>query len=171
MELKDFFKLALKLIAIFFTVEAIYIIASNIQYFLRAREVLDLTGIWFVASALLPLLMYYLIFVKSDKLMKVLKIDKGFTSQKVEFGNLSSSEILKISFILFGLFMLIQGLPNLIVNLVYAFDYSASPKFSGIPETAIFNYFDMIQSGVYVVLGYLMISNYKGIAKLFEKKS
>ena len=171
MELKDFFKLALKLIAIFFAVDAIYIIASNIQYFLSAREVLDFTGIWIIASTILPLIMYYLIFVQSDKLMKVLKIDKGFASQKVEFGNLSSSEILKIAFILFGLFMIIQGLPNLVVNLVYAFDYSASPKFSDVTETAIFNYFDMIQSGVFVVLGYLMISNYKGIAKWFEKKS
>ncbi|MEQ6124634.1 hypothetical protein AAON49_10565 [Pseudotenacibaculum sp. MALMAid0570] len=171
MELKDLFKLALKLIAIFYAIEAIFIIGSNIRYFLYGYDLLNISSIWMFISTIVPVLMYYLIFVQSDKLIKFLKIDKGFTSQQVNFGNLSSGEILKISFIIFGLIMIVWGLPNFVTNCFYAFKYSAGNHLLSDSEALKYDYFEITQSGIYILLGYLMISNYKRIANWFDKQS
>lgn len=170
MEIKDFFKLALKLIAIFYAIDAIFLIASNIQYFINTYEYKVYTVAWTILSTFIPVLMYYLIFVQSDRLIKILRIDRGFEGQKVHFGNLSSSEILKIAFIIFGLLMIVWGLPNFVTNCFYALKYSAGPKFyEPNPDTIRFDYFEMTQSAIYMLLGYLMVSNYKRIAIWFDK--
>lgn len=170
MEIKDFFKLALKLIAIFYAVEAIYFLAGNIQYFINIYEYEVITITWTILSTLIPVLMYYLIFVQSDKLVKFLKIDQGFEGKKVNFGSLSSLEILKIAFIIFGLIMIVWGLPNFLTNGFYAFKYSAGPQlYEPHPDAIRYDYFEMTQSGVYILMGYLMVSNYKRIANWFDK--
>tara|TARA_R110002073_G_scaffold53840_4_gene138806 strand:- start:17142 stop:17651 length:510 start_codon:yes stop_codon:yes gene_type:complete len=169
MEVKDLFRLALKLIAIFFTIEAIFLISGNIRYFVYGHEFLNISSIWMVISTLLPILMYYLIFVQSDKLIKFLKIEKGFKDQKVNFGNLTSNEILKITFIIFGLLMIVWGLPNFITNCFYAFKYSVEPQFLNDSQVFRHDYFEITESGIYILIGYLIISNYKRIANWFDK--
>jgi hypothetical protein len=169
MEVKDFFRLALKLIAIFYTIEAIFFISSNIRYFVYGGELLGVTTLWMVTSTLLPILMYYLIFVQSDKLIKFLKIDKGFKNQQIHFGNLTSNEILKIAFIIFGLMMIVWGLPSFITNCFYAFKYSVEPQFLNDSQVLKYDYFEVTESGIYILIGYLMISNYKRIANWFDK--
>ena len=170
MEIKDFIKLALKLIAIFYTIDGIYFIARNIQYFVITYEYKLYTVTWTIMTTVIPILMYYLIFVQSDKLIKFLKIDEGFEGQKVQFGNLKSNEILKIAFVIFGLLMIVWGLPNFLTNCFYAFKYSTEPRlYEPAPETLIFDYFEITQSAIYILLGYLMLTNYKRIANWFDK--
>lgn len=169
MEIKDFFKLTLKLIAIFYGIDAIYNIAGLMQYFALSFQYSYISIIWVIGSSLLIVLTYYLIFVKSDWLIRVLKIDQGFEGKKVHFGNLTSNEILKIGLIIFGLFMIVWGLPNFVTNLFYAFKYSAGPQFADNQTAVQHDYFEMTQSGIYIVLGYLMVSNYKNIARWFDK--
>ena len=169
MEIKDFFKLALKLIAIFYAVDAIYLISSNIQYFMYSQQYSNVTTLWIIITTVLPVLMYYLIFIQSDKLIKFLKIDKGFEGKEVNFGNLTSNEILKIAFIFFGCIMIVWGLPNFLINCFYAFKYSAGQQLIDSKSTIKYDYFEMTQSAIYVLMGYLMVSNYKRIANWFDK--
>lgn len=170
MKVKDLFRLALKIIAIFYAINAIFIIAKNIQFYMAGGFMFNIHYIWPIISTLIPVLVYYLIFVQSEKLIKFLKIEKGFESDEVNFGNLSSGEILKIALIIFGLLMIVWGLPNFVTNCFYAFKYSVEPHFYENDATTItYDYFEMTQSAIYVLIGYLMITNYKRIAKRFDK--
>ncbi len=168
MKVKDFFKLALKLIAIFYAVNAIYSIIGNLQYFIYANNFINITTLWIVISILVPVIIYYLIFVKSDKLIKVLKIDQGFENQEINFGNLTQNEVLKIAFIIFGLIMIVWGLPSFLTNCFYAFKYSVEPQFLNNSDGIKHDHIEIIQSAIYILLGYLMISNYKRITNWFD---
>jgi hypothetical protein len=170
MEIKDFFKLVLKLIAIFYGLDALFTIASSIQYYAYGNPFLNISTIWMIVSTLLPVLVYYLIFVQSDKLIRFLKIDKGFEGQKVQFGNLTSNEILKIAFIIFGLLMIVWGLPSFLTNCFYALKYSAGPQlYEPHQDTVKVDYYELTRSGIYILMGYLTVSNYKRIAKWFDQ--
>jgi hypothetical protein len=170
MEIKDFFKLALKLIAIFYAVQAVYLIVGNIYYFISTYKFQPVFAVFTLLSTLIPVVVYYLIFVQSDRVVRFLKIDKGFEGQKVHFGNLTSNEILKIAFIIFGLLMIVEGLPDFLTNVFYAFKDSAGSKFyEPNPDEMRYDYFAMTKSGIYILLGYLMLTNYKRIANWFDK--
>jgi len=169
MEFKDFFKLSLKLIAIFYGIDAIYNIAGLMQYFALSYQYSYLSITWVLGSSTLIVLTYYIIFLKSDWLIRFLKIDQGFKGKTVNFGNLTSNELLKIALILFGFFMIVWGLPNFVTNLFYAFKHSAGPQFADNQSAIQHDYLEMTQSGIYMLLGYLMVSNYKSIARWFDK--
>ena len=170
MKVKDFFRLALKLIAIFYAVQVIYSIAGSFQFFISSIPYSLFYAILGFIAVLIPAFVYYLIFVKSDKVMNILKIDKGFESEEVNFGNLSSKEILKIAFIIFGLLMIVQNIPSFVTNCFYAFKHSAKPTFYEFgADTAQHDYFAMTESGIYILLGYLMLTNYKRISGWFDK--
>ena len=94
MKVKDLFRLALKLIAIFYAISVIYSIAGSFQFLILSFEHSLYYALWGLILILIPALTYYVIFIKSDKVMNILLIDKGFESDEVNFGNLSSKEIL-----------------------------------------------------------------------------
>ncbi|MFY0630095.1 MAG: hypothetical protein JXR05_06915 [Flavobacteriaceae bacterium] len=169
MHVKDLFKLALKLIAIFYAFSAILLLIDNASYFIYTNNMLSFISLSMAIRVLAPVLVYYLVFKKSDWLVSVLNLDKGFENQQINFGSLSAKELIKITVLFLSLYMLFTGIPDFLSHCFYAFKYSIEPNLYIDNSYQRQDYFNWTVSGIYMLLGFLATQNYKRIANWIDK--
>lgn len=168
MEIKTFWTIILKGIGLWILLNAIYIIPQfTTTLFVFDNEIVwdNLLITWLISIAVfvLYILVARVFLFKSDWLMHFLKLDKNFTTEKIDI-NISSENLLKIIIIITGALILVEALPNLVAE-IYQFlrqkelikDYS---------ETSwLFYYF--LKS----LFGYLIMTNSKFIEKFINKEA
>lgn len=169
MEIKTFWTIVLKGIGLWLLVEAFYILPQMGSVFSISNY-----GDGFDSYVLLVWLFSILVFVlylfivrlflfKSEWLLNILKLEKNFTTDRIDIG-ISKSKVLKIIIVTTGALILVGGFPHLIRE-IYQFlrqkelikDYS---------ETSwLFFYF--LKS----IFGYLIMTNSRSIEKFISRES
>src|SRR5690606_26990278 len=103
-----------------------------------------------------------------------LKIDQGFDDERIEFGNFSSQKIMQLALILIGGFLIIDYLPDFLQFTYLAFKKEVSPSGLNLMEDLTFgktkDYFDWVISGMNLIVGYLLLTNYSRITEWINKK-
>ncbi|MFY0603567.1 MAG: hypothetical protein JXQ93_06425 [Flavobacteriaceae bacterium] len=164
---KDFFKLVIKAISLFFLFSSlINFMYSGISYALT--DYTYLSKHWYLGLALIPALIAFIAFIKADWIVKILKLEKGYDNETFNFGKLNATEIIKIAVIIIAFFLLIDNIPEFISHCFYSFKYSTEPKLYIDNSYKKDDYFKWTISGIKILGGYIMLTNYKRISKWID---
>lgn len=159
---RDFFRIIIRLFALYLLLLVIFnFIPSNISYLTYEFSIWPILII--LGSAVLMILLFIFLIRKSDNVIDVLKLDRGFDDDRIDFGNLGSSEIVKIALIFIGGFMILDHLPEFLQYCYLGFKKEISATglspFEAPGLAEFWDYFRWFVSGVNLLIGYLILSN------------
>ena len=166
---KDFFRLIIKLFGIYSIIFSLFsILPSSISMFYGSL----LFGI-LVTSAIIVLAvsLFYFLIVKSDLVINLLKLDKGFDNDRIEIANFNSENIIKLAAILLGGFLLIQYIPIFLIAAFQALKIHLSNSIDD--QFMTFNRHvtnSLVRGFINTLIGYFLITNYKWLSKVLDSK-
>lgn len=169
---KDFFRIVIRLFALYLLLLTIFnfipTMVSYLRYELEIWPILIILG-----SVILMILLFLFLLRKTDNVIDVLKLDKGFDDKLIEFGNLNSLEIVKIVLIFIGGFMILDHLPEFLNFCYLGFKKEISAtglsplEAPGLDE--FWDYFRGFNSMANILIGYLILSNLGKLAGFLVK--
>jgi hypothetical protein len=170
---RDFFRVIIKLFGLF---QLLIVIFQGVPQFLQLTAYSLEASSFFFGSLLFGLTIgiFVLLIYKVDTIIDWLKLDTGFDEDRIQFENFNSLQIIKLGLILISGVMILNHFPNLLSQSYLAFKNSASTGLIsalGTSQYAILDYYSWAISGLNVVLGYLLIANYKTVAIWLDNKT
>lgn len=171
---RDFFRLLIKIFALYALLITVFtLIPNNIFYTLIEFQPLIIIGS--IGFVILVILLYYFIIKKTDWIIDITKIDKGFDDDKIILEQLNSKVILNLGIILIGGIILITNLTEFIQYSYLSFKYEIQKQNTldsifGQSFGSDNDYFNWTFTGINVIIGYLLISNYQLISRWIEKR-
>jgi len=170
---RDFFKTIIKIIGLYFTVQTVFsYIPTNLSYifsFMESEEFLKIILLTTLYSAIAVSIFLFVLF-KSGKIVDILKLDKGFDDEKIEFGNFNNLKIMKLAVILIGGIMIVSNLSEFLNFLYHAFKNSARVSMYESNELTGEYIYNWITTGLNILIGYLLMTNFKSISKWLIKE-
>lgn len=162
---RDFFILIIKVFGLYSLVTSVFsILPMTISYLTIELDIYSV-GAFILSLGVSVSLMIFLLF-KSHYVADKLKLDKGFSEERIEISNFSEVGIIKLFCLLYGGYLIISQIPGLISHLYY------SIKYDGIElDFGILNPFDLVFSIINLTIGYLLITNFCQVAQLLHKPS
>lgn len=140
------------------------VIPQNISNLLFQFDIMMLLII--LATTMISVGLFLVLLFKSDFIIDKLNLDKGFDDENIILGNLNNESIFKFALIIIGGFLIIDYTPNLLFEIINAFKLKAT--FSSIEGSSV-NYFQISISAINILIGYLLITNYKSISAFLDK--
>ncbi|MFD0976984.1 hypothetical protein [Salinimicrobium gaetbulicola] len=170
---KDFFRILIKLFGIYALILSLFTyIPSNISYITYQFEPINLIYVFGFTALIIGV--YILLIRQTDRIINLLKIDKGFDDERIILGELNAVKILQLGLIIIGGFLIIDYLPNFLNYTFLAFKGQVSPSGLNYMEQVQFgsptDYLNWFVSGFNLILGYLLLTNYLRIAKWLNRK-
>jgi hypothetical protein len=163
---RDLFRVIIKIFGLYWFILTIFgVVPHVVQSFAIGFDlnmILIIIACLFISIGLLLILLF-----KTNSVVNFLKLDKGFDDENIQIGNLDNEGVLKLAILLIGGFLILDYIPALLFNIVNAFRYKAN--FTTV-EGANVDYFDIATGIINIVIGYLLITNYKWLAAYFAKK-
>ncbi len=173
---KDLFIIIIKIFGLYTLITTLFsVLPSNLVFVLSN---IDLIGIiWMLFVIVITVGLFYVLIRKSDKISNLLRLQEGFDNENIDFGGLKNIDIIKLSVLIIGGFLFIENLPAFLSNTLFAFKSSIPKTFDdAYTSQATFKYNTLedyiywITSGLNVLIGYLLVSNYKKISVYLHKK-
>lgn len=162
---RDFFVLLIKVFGLNALVNGIFsVIPNNMMFGFSNVDIFVV--LWTIAVVGIFFGTFWILILKADWLAGLLKLDKGFSDERIELGNLSSADIIKLGIFVIGGLLLIQSIPGLLSHVFWAFKGELVGK-----EFNEKDKFNFAVSVLNVLAGYLLMTNYDRVSKLFEDKS
>jgi hypothetical protein len=128
-----------------------------------------------MGTTILVVGLYVLLIRKTDKIIDWLKIDTGFDDDRIEIGNFNAIGIVKLALIMIGGFLVIDHLPYTLHYSYLAFKSEVSPNGLNMMESyrdgGQMDYFQWTIDTINLVLGIVLLTNYKQIAHWIENKN
>jgi len=119
--------------------------------------------VWaFIALAVSIGLFAVLIF-KAESLVDLMKLDRGFDDDKIELGNFSSADVVKIGAFIIGGLLILNNISTFLSHTLFAFKGSVVGRNYGASEN-----FNWALSGINILFGVFLITNYGFVAKLLK---
>ncbi len=162
---RDLLTLALKLWALYLLLGFLFSsLPSQILYYASNTELYSFSLL--LLMIVLLMFLFIMLMYKADFVIRITGMDRGFEEERIDLGQLNSELIIKLGvFIIWGV-IFIQNLPYFLFDSILTF--KASLNYAVISEA---RQFDWLLEGLQVALGYLMLTNYARIAKLFRAKT
>ncbi len=161
---RDLFRTLIKIFGLYSIVLALFtVIPSSISSFMYGFDMnilLIVLGSLFISIGLFLILLF-----KTDSIINLLQLDKGFDEEQIQLGSLNDESILKLAIVIIGGFLIVENIAALSFDLMNAFKYKANH--TTIEGTSL-DYFAMTVGMINVVLGILFITNYKRLASFFN---
>ena len=174
---RDFFILTIKIFGLFSIITALFsTLPNNISFVIQNIE---FTGIiWLIITTLIIIGLFYLLLRKADKVSDFLKLEKGFDQERIDFSGLKSLDIIKFGILIIGGFLFIENIPSFLSHTLFAFKSSIPQGFDQAYENRgilkynrLEDYVYWISSGFNLIIGYLLIVNFKRISNYLNKKT
>ena len=127
-----------------------------------------------MGAILVPILLFVLLIRKTDLIIDLFKLDKGFDDEKIMFENFDGVKIIQLALLIIGIYLIIYYLPEFLQYAFLAFKKEVTPQgidsfvYSNIDTTV--DYFNWAISGMNLIVGYVILSNYHRLAKWLNKK-
>ncbi|NQZ45412.1 MAG: hypothetical protein HRT65_13970 [Flavobacteriaceae bacterium] len=171
---RDFFRTVLKLFGLYSVILTVFnFIPANIAYVTYRFEPVAI--LWITAAMILAVGLYVFLIRKTDKIINWLKVDTGFDDDRIEIGNFNAMGIVKFALILIGGFLVIDYLPSFLHYSYLAFKKEVSPNGLNMLESLGNDgqvlYFEWTIAIMNLVLGIVLLTNYKRIANWIEKRN
>lgn len=162
---RDFFILVIKLFGLMSIVTSLFsILPSNISFALIENDAFSLLLIAF--SIIVVIGLFALLVFKAEKVVGILKLDKGFDDEKIDLANLNSSDIVKIGTFLIGGLLMLDNIPVFLSHTLFASKGSAVGQSYDMKEN-----FYWAVSGINIIIGYMLLTNYSFVAKLLRMQN
>ncbi|MEY8022179.1 hypothetical protein AB8P51_15200 [Muriicola sp. SD30] len=169
---RDFFRIIIRSFALYLLLLILFNqLPTSISYI---GIDFSLIGILYISVGFIILiLLFFALMRKSDAIIDILKIDRGFDDDHIDLGNLSQKQILDFALILIGGFLFLDHLPEF-----FSFCYLGFKKLvsgnnlnpaEGYHLDQESDYFRWVFSGINILLGYLIITNYTKLSKFLLK--
>ncbi|MBR9845782.1 MAG: hypothetical protein GYB35_06570 [Algicola sp.] len=127
-----------------------------------------------MVAILVPILLFVLLIRKTDLIIDLFKLDKGFDDEQIMFENFDGVKIIQLALLIIGIYLIIYYLPEFLQYAFLAFKKEVTPQgidsfvYSNIDTTV--DYFNWAISGMNLIVGYVILSNYHRLAKWLNKK-
>ena len=163
---RDFFMLLIKVFGLYLLISTLFSAFPGTLLYL-AGNLETLEKLWIIVSVVLLVSLFVALVFKAHKVVELLNLEKGFDDEKIELGNLKAIDLLRISILIIGGFIVIQNISPLLVELYNSLKYN----------TAEYNYSlfeshnSLALSIVNLIIGFSLIKNYNGLARLLSKNS
>lgn len=161
---RDFFKVVIKIMALFVIVNGIIPAIANVFPWFGA----DISaGFILFGLVLLFSVLVYLMIIYCDKIVTFFGLDKGFDSENFNFSNIEKSYVIEISAAIIGLSLIFNSMPSLLFDGFYYFksqvqDYSA---FNTVYQT---EEYILYQNLLNIAVGIILVASRKLISKLID---
>ena len=162
MSKRDLFILILKVYGLMVVVTTLFSsLPSNITYVMQNSP----PYFWgFVLLSLsLTIGLFVLLIFYADKVVDLLKLDKGFDTDNIDLGNFKNSDIAKFASFLIGGMMIVDTLPSFLTRSFWVFEQLVNGVGNRDEDKFMF-----IANGLTIIVGYLLITNYTVIPKLLK---
>jgi len=161
---KDFFILIIKLFGLFSLVSILFsVLPKYVPYFFVEIDIISI--IWIVAIIGLSIGLFLVLIFNSERLVKLLKLEKGFDDDRIDFGNLNTTDVIKIGTFIIGGLLLIDNIPIFLYHAFVAFKgeiigmrYMSQDKYN------------WAVSLINLIIGYLLLTNYDYVARFFKNR-
>lgn len=170
---KDIFRLAIKLLSLLFLTLSLGNILPNILYTFSYSDILS--KLMAIVPIILVIIVFVLMVVKTDGIINIFSLNKGFESKGI-LNESKNQSIIKLGVFITGGYLFISNIPVFVTeSIVWIFffknnDGSAYDVYNAFLVTYDFNLYNWIASLVGVVLGYLVMSNFALIARFVDDK-
>lgn len=161
---RDFFILIIKVFGLFSVITSLFsVLPGNISFAMMDIDTLSI--IWIVVAALVVIGLFVFLVFKSDKVVTLLRLDKGFDDEKIEFGNFKPTDIIKIGTFIIGGLLILNNIPAFLSHSLFAFkgdvvgiEYHTQDKFN------------WAVSGLNLIIGCLLLTNYNFVASRLNRE-
>lgn len=173
---KDFFIIVIKVFGLYAFITTLFsALPHNIFYIIMPKYAnTNLIDIVFLIGIIITICgLIYLLLAKAHHISSILKLEKGFDDDKIDFGSLNSLDIIKFSILIIGGLLFIKNIPIFLNHAFFAFKFSAGNEFHNqtmLKYNKHRDYIDWAISGANLVVGYLLIFNFKKISNYLNKK-
>ncbi|MDY7396062.1 hypothetical protein UMM65_12485 [Aureibaculum sp. 2210JD6-5] len=106
-----------------------------------------------------------------------MKLENGFDEERIDFSGLKSIVIIKLAVLIIGGFLFLENIPSFLSYTLFAFKSSIPQGFDQAYENqgilkykSIEDYVNWGSSAFNLLIGYLMIANFKKISLYLNKK-
>jgi hypothetical protein len=162
---RDFFILIIKVFGLFSVVTSLFsVLPSNISFAMMDIDTLSI--LWIFVTIVVVVGLFIVLIFKADKVVRLLKLDKGFDDDKIEIGSLKATNIIKLGTFIIGGFLVLHNIPAFLSHSLFAFkgdiiglEYNTQDKFN------------WIVSGLNLTIGFLLITNYDFVAKRLKAET
>lgn len=159
---RDFFVLIIKLFGLTCIITSLFsVIPSNIGFAIVNMDVFSV--VWIIFAIIFTIGLFTLLVFKADKVVHLLKLDKGFDDDRIELGKFSAADVVKIGAFIIGGELILYNIPGFLSHTLFAFKGSVAGHSYDAEDN-----FNWVVSGVKLIVGYLLLTNYKYVAKLFR---
>jgi hypothetical protein len=110
--------------------------------------------------------LFVLLVFRADRVVKGLRLDKGFDDDRTELGGLKPADLIKIGTFVIGGLLILHNIPAFLSHTLFAYKSSNM----GMAYTAE-DKFNWAVSAINLVVGYLLLVNYAFVAKIRKEKS
>lgn len=121
--------------------------------------------IWIIAAIVIVLGLFILFIFYSGNIVNLLRLEKGFDDDRIELSSLKPSDIIKIGTFIVGALLLLHHLPLFLSHTLFAFKRGIDGQSLNFKSK-----FDWTVSGLNILLGYLLLTNYAVVARLLQHK-
>ncbi len=161
---RDFFRIVIKLFGLYSLIASIFQLLPT--FYAYASHGFDQWTIMLVVAFTALIVFIYVFLIKKVDVV-IDWLDKGFDDEKIEIGNFNSVKIVSFATILIGGFLIVNYFPTFLYQCYLAFKSNLHTG-SLDPSVDLFNYgpqyFDFVLSILNMVIGYLLLTNYRGLA-------
>jgi len=135
----------------------------TVTYFSKFDKISIIFGL---ISLFVSVLLFGSLIFKTDYIIKILRLDKGFDNDKMLFEKLESEQVIKLAIIIIGAFLVIKNISEILIYMVYAFQVNIDGKIN-----TGYNTINWVISSAKVVIGFLLLTNYKWASKILNKNN
>jgi len=168
MSSKDFFSAVIKILALFLIVSGILPLIPNLFFLVES----DISSFFLVTGVILVyFVLIYIMLFNTNAIVQILKLTKGFESDKFNFSNAQAAFVVKIACVIIGLYVISYSLPNVIYELFIHFQKNvSSEQYVGNPYLEASNYQLQI-SLISVFVGMIIIGVRNQVSNYFTSKT
>lgn len=167
----DLFRVIIKVFGVYCLIEALFRLIPNISL---SNGFYSFSLLVSTVYLLITGLIAYLLLFQTNRIIKLLRLEKGFDSENIDTGNLNDTGLFKFGIIIIGLLMVADNIAQFLNFCYLAFKKQVSAngldKIDGSMFDQQLDYNWWIISGVNVLVGIVILVNYKRISNLFLKK-
>lgn len=161
---KEFWTILIKVFGLYALMNLIFFhFINDIWYLFFNTSTFNIISL--VAKTVLPIFLFIALFSNVDNVIRLLKLDKESNQTKIEFGNITASDIVRIAVFIIGGLLVIENTPSFINNAIVAF--SDKELGDGFLQPTSYSWSVCATN---IVIGCLLMMYKDSIAKFFVKK-
>ncbi len=163
---RDFFILIIKVFGLYSLITSLFsVLPSNITIAVMDSD--TFTILWIIAALAIVFGLFIALIFKADKVVRLLKLDKGFDDDKIEIGSLKTTDIIKLGTFIIGGLLILNNIPVFLSHSFFAFKQDIYGHELDFNKQDKFNW---AISGLNLIIGFLLLSNYEFVLKIFKNK-